>query len=224
MCGRFTLFAPYYEIIKRFDIESAFEESDYIPSYNIAPSNQVAAIINDGQKNRLGYLKWGLVPPWAKDEKIGYKMINARAETVAEKPSYRNAFKKRRCILPADSFYEWQRKEGNKIPMRIKLKDDGLFAIAGLWESWKKPDGSMLYTCTAITTEPNVLVKPIHDRMPVILRKEDEAAWLNPSNQDIHFLGNMLKPFDEEQMEAYIVSSDVNSPKNNKESLIAPVC
>ncbi|MEK3933791.1 SOS response-associated peptidase [Sporosarcina sp. FSL W7-1349] len=224
MCGRFTLFAPYYEIVKRFDIESAFEESDYVPSYNIAPSQQVVAILNDGEKNRLGHLKWGLVPSWAKEEKIGYKMINARAETVAEKPSYRNAFKKRRCILPADSFYEWQRKDGDKIPMRIKLKGDGLFAIAGLWEAWRKPDGSMLYTCTAITTKPNGLMEPIHDRMPVILRKEDEAAWLDPKNEDIHFLGNMLKPFDEEQMEAYIVSSNVNSPKNNEESLIIPIC
>ena len=113
MCGRFTLFAPYYEIIDRFDIESAFAESDYIPSYNIAPSQQVVAIINDGKKNRLGHLRWGLIPPWAKDEKIGYKMINARAETVAEKPSFRKAFQKQRCIIPADSFYEWQ-KEGRE--------------------------------------------------------------------------------------------------------------
>jgi len=224
MCGRFTLFAPYYEIIERFDIESAFSESDYIPSYNIAPSQQVVAIINDGRKNRLGHLRWGLIPPWAKDEKIGYKMINARAETVAEKPSFRKAFQKQRCILPADSFYEWQRKDGEKIPMRIKLKNDELFAIAGLWESWKSPDGKIIHTCTAITTEPNDLMKPIHDRMPVILRREDEAAWLDPQNIDVDFLGNMLQPFDERQMDAYSVSSAVNSPKNNEKSLIVPVC
>lgn len=224
MCGRFTLFAPYYEIIDRFDIESAFAESDYIPSYNIAPSQQVVAIINDGQKNRLGHLRWGLIPPWAKDEKIGYKMINARAETVAEKPSYRKAFQKQRCILPADSFYEWQRRDGEKIPMRIRLKNDELFAIAGLWESWKSPEGKIIHTCTAITTEPNDLMKPIHDRMPVILKRDDEAAWLDPRNADIDFLGNMLMPFDEEQMEAYSVSSAVNSPKNNEESLIVPIC
>ncbi|WP_252502563.1 SOS response-associated peptidase [Sporosarcina sp. Marseille-Q4943] len=224
MCGRFTLFAPYYEIIDRFDIESAFSENDYIPSYNIAPSQQVAAIINDGHKNRLGHLRWGLIPPWAKDEKIGYKMINARAETVAEKPSFRKAFQKKRCILPADSFYEWQRKDGEKIPMRIKLKNDELFAIAGLWESWESPNGTVIHTCTAITTEPNELVKPIHDRMPVILRREDEAAWLDLRNDDVDFLGNMLRPFDEKQMEAYSVSSAVNSPKNNEESLIVPVC
>lgn len=224
MCGRFTLFAPYYEIIERFDIEVAFAESDYIPSYNIAPSQQVVAIINDGKRNRLGHLRWGLIPPWAKDEKIGYKMINARAETVAEKPSFRKAFSKKRCIIPADSFYEWQKQNGEKIPMRIKLKNDELFAIAGLWETWQSPDGKLLHTCTAITTEPNELMKPIHDRMPVILKREDEAAWLDPLNSDIHFLGNMLKPFDEAQMDAYSVSSAVNSPKNNEESLILPVC
>ena len=224
MCGRFTLFAPYYEIIDRFDIESAFAENDYIPSYNIAPSQQVVAIINDGRKNRLGHLRWGLIPPWSKDEKIGYKMINARAETVAEKPSFRKAFQKQRCIIPADSFYEWQKEDGKKIPMRIKLKTDELFAIAGLWESWKSPEGKVIHTCTAITTEPNNLMKPIHDRMPVILKREDEAAWLDPRNNDIDFLGNMLLPFDERQMDAYSVSSAVNSPKNNEESLIVPVC
>ena len=224
MCGRFTLFAPYYEIIDRFDIESAFAENDYIPSYNIAPSQQVVAIINDGRKNRLGHLRWGLIPPWAKDEKIGYKMINARAETVAEKPSFRKAFQKQRCIIPADSFYEWKKEDGKKIPMRIKLKTDELFAIAGLWESWKSPEGKVIHTCTAITTKPNDLMKPIHDRMPVILKREDEAAWLDPRKNDVDFLGNMLLPFDEGQMDAYSVSSAVNSPKNNEESLIVPIC
>lgn len=224
MCGRFTLFAPYYEIMERFRIEAAFEEGEYNPSYNIAPSQQVVAIINDGEKNRMGHLRWGLIPPWAKDEKIGYKMINARAETVAEKPSYRKAFSKQRCIIPADSFYEWQRNGNEKIPMRIKLKTDELFAIAGLWETWKSPDGKLIHTCTAITTEPNELVKPIHNRMPVILKKEDEGIWLDPKNKDIQFLGNLLKPFDKDQMDAYSVSSAVNSPKNNEESLILPVC
>lgn len=220
----FHIITPYYEIIDRFDIDSAFAESDYMPSYNIAPSQQVVAIINDGRNNRLGHLCWGLIPPWAKDEKIGYKMINARAETIAEKPSFRKAFQRQRCILPADSFYEWQRKNGEKIPMRIKLKNDDLFAIAGLWESWKSPDGKVIHTCTAITTEPNNLMKPIHDRMPVILKREDESAWLDPRNIDVDFLGNMLQPFDESQMDAYSVSSAVNSPKNNEESLIVPVC
>lgn len=223
MCGRFTLFAPYYEIVERFNIESALEEHQYIPSYNIAPSQQVLAVINDGKKNRLGHLRWGLIPPWAKDEKVGYKMINARAETVAEKPSYRNAFKKKRCIIPADSFYEWQNNEAGKVPMRIKLKSNELFGIAGLWESWRAPDGKQVHTCTAITTEPNSLIMPIHNRMPVILLPEDEKAWLDPLNTNTNFLGNILRPYDETQMEAYMVSGDVNSPKNNNESLIIPV-
>ena len=224
MCGRFTLFAPYFEMIERFDIEVAFQENDYIPSYNIAPSQQVVAIINDGRKNRLGHLRWGLIPPWAKDEKIGYKMINARAETVSEKPSFRNSFKKKRCLIPADSFYEWQKVGDGKVPLRIKLKSDEVFAIAGLWDSWVSTDGSIIHSCTAITTVPNELVKPIHNRMPVILKRENEAAWLDPKNEDIELLKSLLMPFDEKQMEAYIVSSAVNSPKNNEKSLIIEVC
>ena len=220
MCGRFTLFAPYDEIIERFDIETAFEENDYIPSYNIAPSQQVVAIINDGVKNRLGHLRWGLIPPWAKDEKIGYKMINARAETAAEKPSFRNAFKRKRCIIPADSFYEWKKTEKGKVPMRFKLKSDGIFALAGLWESWKSPEGTTIHTCTVITTTPNELVRPVHGRMPVILRPEDEAIWLAPNNEDAELLGNLIHPFNEEEMDRYAVSSAVNSPKNNDASLI----
>jgi putative SOS response-associated peptidase YedK len=223
MCGRFTLFAPYYDIVERFDIESAFEENDYVPSYNIAPSQQVVAIVNDGEKNRLGHLRWGLIPPWAKDEKIGYKMINARAESVSERPSYKHAFKKKRCIIPADSFYEWENTENGKIPMRFKLKSNEIFALAGLWESWKSPEGKTIHTCTVITTQPNELVKPVHNRMPVILRPEDEAAWLSPNLEDLDFLGNLLVPFDEGKMDAYPVSSSVNSPRNNDESLIIQV-
>ena len=180
MCGRFTLFAPYFDIIERFDIETAFEEQDYIPSYNIAPSQQVVALINDGTKNRLGYLRWGLIPPWAKDPKIGYKMINARSETLDEKPSFQNAYKEKRCIIPADSFYEWQKVGQEKVAMRFKLKSNELFGIAGLWESWTSPEGNVLNTCTVITTKPNPLVEQVHNRMPVMLRPEDEADWLNP--------------------------------------------
>jgi len=223
MCGRFTLFAPYFDIIERFDIETAFEEHDYIPSYNSAPSQQVVALINDGTKNRLGYLLWGLILPWAKDDKIGYKMINARTETLDEKPSFRNAFQKKRCIIPADSFYDWQKKGPEKVAMRFKLKSNELFGFAGLWDSWTSPDGNVLHTCTVITTRPNSLVEKVHNRMPVILRPEDEADWLNPSIKDIDFLGNMLRPFDEGQMEVYEVSSKVNSPKNNEKSLIIPI-
>ena len=224
MCGRYSLFADYPVLIERFHIEeTAIDEGQYAPSYNVAPSQQIVAVINDGNKNRLGTLRWGLIPPWAKDERIGYKMINARSETVAEKPSFRNAFKKKRCLVVADSFYEWQRKDGEKIPMRIKLKTGEPFAFAALWESWKAPDGKTVNTCSILTTEANSLMKSIHDRMPVILTKEDEKIWLDPHVEDIEILKGLLKPYKAEEMEAYRVSEEVNSPKNNKPELIEKV-
>jgi putative SOS response-associated peptidase YedK len=225
MCGRYTLFANFDEIVDRFDIEAAIQEELYNPSYNVAPSQSVLAVINDGSRNRLGYLRWGFIPPWAKDEKIGYKMINARAESLSEKPSFRNAFKKKRCLILADSFYEWKRNDDKtKKPMRIKLKSNDVFGMAGLWESWKSPDGKMIYSCSVITTTPNVLVRDIHDRMPVILKQEDEKTWLNPSMNDITKLNNLLKPLPEDLMEAYEVSSMVNSPTINSPHLIEEIC
>lgn len=224
MCGRFTLTATFTEIINRFEIEAAIQEEIYNPNFNAAPSQQVLSVINDGTKNRLGYLRWGLVPSWAKDEKIGYKMINARAETLTEKPSFRNAFKKKRCIVIADSFYEWKRHDDkSKTPMRIKLKSDNLFAMAGLWEHWKSPSGESVYSCTVITTKPNELVKDIHDRMPVILEPENEKLWLG-SDTAADDLIKLLRPLDESLMEAYEVSSLVNSPKNNSPNLIQKIC
>ena len=225
MCGRFTLFASFNDIIDRFNIEQSIEEELYNPNYNVAPSHSVLSVINDGKINRLGYLKWGLIPSWAKDEKIGYKMINARAETLNEKPSYRMAYKKKRCLIIADSFYEWKRHEDKtKTPMRIKLKSDELFAMAGLWEQWKSPKGDSVYSCTVITTTPNDLVIDIHDRMPVILRPEDEKTWLDNSINDVNLLDDLLKPLPEELLEAYEVSNLVNSPKNNSPNLIQEVC
>lgn len=225
MCGRFTLFAEFDDILNRFAIEAAIEEELYNPNFNVAPSHSVLSVINDGSKNRLGFLKWGLIPPWAKDEKIGYKMINARAETLTEKPSFRNAFQKKRCIIIADSFYEWKRKNDNtKTPMRIKLKSNDLFGMAGLWERWISPEGKPLYSCTVITTNPNKLVEDIHDRMPVILKPEDEKIWLDPTNNDMKGLQHLLKPLPEELMEAYEVSGMVNSPKNNSPKLIEQIC
>lgn len=157
--------------------------------------------------------------------KIGYKMINARAETLTEKASYRNPYKKKRCLIIADSFYEWKRQDDKtKTPMRIKLKSSDLFSMAGLWESWKSPDGKTIYSCTVITTKPNELVKDIHDRMPVILKPEDEKVWLDPSISDTSLLNDLLVPLSEDLMEAYEVSSLVNSPKNNSPNLIQKIC
>ncbi|MDM5309415.1 SOS response-associated peptidase [Peribacillus frigoritolerans] len=223
MCGRFTLFTDIEEIKERFDIQGSFDE-EYQFSYNIAPSQSVLSVINDGVRNRLGYLRWGLIPFWAKDEKAGYKMINARAETIAEKASFRNAYKKRRCLIIADSFYEWKKTPERKIPMRIKLKNHAPFGMAGLWESWKSPEGISIYSCSVITTVPNELMTSIHDRMPVILKPEDEKDWLNPSINDPAYLQQYLKSFDSEQMEAFEVSTDVNSTKNNSPNLIQQIC
>lgn len=222
MCGRYSLFADFREIEERFG-EATFEEDEYEESYNIAPSQMVLSVINDGVKNRLGYLKWGLVPSWAKDSKVGFKMINARAETVHEKPSFREAFKKKRCLIVADSFYEWKRTEDQKVPMRIKMKNNELFAMAGLWESWKSPSGELVHTCTILTTEPNDLMSTIHDRMPVILKQADEQKWLNPAVKTIDDLKPFLIPLENGLLEAYEVSDKVNSPKNNDSDLIVKV-
>lgn len=224
MCGRYALFADYNVILERFDIDQmSFAEQDYEQSYNIAPSHQVAAIVNDGSKNRLGKLKWGLIPPWAKEAKIGYKMINARAETASEKPSYRNAFKKKRCLVVADSFYEWRKNDNGKTPMLIKMKSSEPFAFAGIWESWKSPEGEVVHSCSILTTKPNKVMESIHDRMPVILSKEAEKIWLDPNVQDIELLESLLKPFEDGEMEAYQVSERVNSPKNNHRDLIQKI-
>ncbi|RLQ90428.1 SOS response-associated peptidase [Planomicrobium sp. Y74] len=224
MCGRFALYADYKVILERFDIDQAsFDEDEYEPSYNIAPSQQVAAVVSDGNKNRLGRLKWGLIPPWAKDTKIGYKMINARSETAAEKPSYRNAFKKKRCLVVADSFYEWRKEETGKTPMLIKMKSGEPFAFAALWESWESPEGDTVHSCSILTTKPNEIMASIHDRMPVILSKEAEKIWLDPNVQDFELLESLLKPYDDGELEAYEVSDEVNSPKNNNPALIRKI-
>jgi putative SOS response-associated peptidase YedK len=225
MCGRFTLTATVDQLIDRFDIEYFLEQEDFQPSFNIAPSQSVVAVINNGRHNKMGYLRWGLIPPWAKDMSIGHKMINARSETLLEKPSFRTAYKKKRCLIIADSFYEWKRlDEKKKIPMRIRLKSEKLFAMAGLWENWKSPEGKSIFSCTVITTTPNKLVGDIHDRMPVILRPEDEKIWLDPSINDTGMLEQLMIPLDEKVMEVYEVSSLVNSPKNNSIELIQRIC
>lgn len=224
MCGRFTLYAEFEEIMNRFNIEMAIQKELYQPNYNIAPSYPVLSVINDGYQNRLGYLKWGLIPPWAKNETVGYKMINARAETLAEKPSFRNAFIKKRCLIIADSYYEWKRTNNDKkVPMRIQLKSGELFAMAGLWEQWKSPKGDSIFSCTIITTKANTLLKDIHERMPVILNPEAEKNWLDRNITDTHVLNSLLNPLSEHLMETYEVSSLVNSPRNNSPSLIQPI-
>lgn len=221
MCGRFTLISPLDVILHRFKLVN--NGIDYVPRYNIAPSQQVLAIISDGEERRIGRLRWGLVPYWAKDVKLGYKMINARAETLAEKPSFKRSFQRRRCIIPADGFYEWRQGPDSKQPVRIRLKSKEPFAFAGLWDRWQSEDGDVVTSCTIVTTKANELLRDIHHRMPVILRPQDEAVWLDRTINDTDFLQQLLVPYPTEQMEVYNVSDVVNSAKNEGPECIEPV-
>lgn len=221
MCGRFTLFSPPQEIINRFCVEQL--EMEFEPRFNIAPSQQVLAVVSDGRHNRMGYLKWGLVPYWVKDPSIGNKMINARAETLAVKPSFREAFRKRRCLIIADGFFEWKKEKDRKVPQYIFLRDKQPFAFAGVWDRWISAEGKEITSCTIITTEANSFMAPIHHRMPVILNPETEKVWLNRNINDADILDNILQPYPSAEMEAYTVSSLVNSPKNDTPELIQPV-
>lgn len=221
MCGRFFI------ALKYDDLETAFPEfeppREWQPRYNIAPTQPVPVVANDGQPY-ITFFQWGLVPSWAKDPSIGNRMINARAETLAEKPSFRAAYRRRRCLILADGFYEWRAEPGQraKTPLAIRLRSGAPFAFAGLWEVWR-PDDTPLLTCTIITTEPNALMAPIHDRMPVILPRSAYATWLDPAERSPHDLQHLLTPYPAEEMLAYPVSTLVNNPANDVPECIAPV-
>ena len=222
MCGRYTITITLEELLALYEAEMA-DAAIVLPRFNIAPMQEVPVIIHDGKRNRLGQLRWGLLPYWAKADDWGAKAINARAETVKEKPAFRTLLTRKRCIVPADGFYEWKRSGKDKQPYRIVLRDGGLFAMAGLYDTWIGPDGKKISTVTVITTAPNELVADIHNRMPVILRREDEAAWLSRDNQDQDALLDLLKPYDASQMRAYKVSSAVGNVRNVSEDLIKEV-
>lgn len=216
MCGRYTLKTPAKELAERLGAEA----TEISPSYNVAPSQEVAAILREDGVKKLEMLRWGLVPSWAKDPAIGNRMINARSETAHEKPSFRGAFKRRRCLIPADGFYEWRKEAGGKQPFHIRLEDGEPFAFAGLWESWDGGEGEVR-TCAILTTEANGTMRPIHARMPVILPSDLRDAWLDPEAEK-HELISMLEPYTGE-MEAYPVSRFVNRPTNNDPRCIEPV-
>jgi len=222
MCGRFTLTADPSQLRAIFPELAVPKE--LAPRYNIAPSQPVAVIPNDG-KNQLDFFVWGLIPSWANDPKIGNRMINARAETLAEKPSFRAAYRRRRCLIPADGFYEWKKEAGQKAktPMYIHMKTGEPFGLAGLWESWHAPDGSNVLSCTIITTQPNDLVKDIHNRMPVILPQAAHALWLDPGELDPSQLQDLLAPYPASEMSAYPVSTQVNNPANDLAACIDPI-
>ena len=221
MCGRFTITDPIEEIMDRY-MAAIADGFEYKPNYNAAPMQYIPTIIGSSNGNRLGYLRWGLVPSWANDDKIGNKMINARAETLAEKPAFKRLVSSKRCIIPTNGFYEWRKTGSGKQPMRILMKDDSIFSLAGLYDTWISPDGNKLSTCTIITTNPNSLMADIHDRMPVILHPQDEAVWLNKDSDKESVLG-LLRPYDADEMRAYKVDFAVGNVRNNNEELIKEV-
>lgn len=220
MCGRYTIKTPAQDIVRFFGLADIPELT---PRFNVAPTQSVLCI-REANGNREGVLlKWGLVPSWADDPAIGNRLINARAETVASKPAFRAAFKRRRCLVVADGFYEWQKVNAKtKQPWYFQLTDGEPFAFAGLWESWGEEDSS-LETCTLITTEANELVGSVHERMPVILPPEKYDLWTNPALEGGKQLADLLRPYPDQEMTGYPVSTQVNSPRNDGPDLIEAV-
>ena len=223
MCGRFTLRAPASVVAEQFAV---FEMPPFTPRFNIAPTQPVAVVRLaphvDQPQRELVWLRWGLIPSWAKDPAIGNRLINARAETAAEKPAYRTAFRRRRCLVAADGFYEWQRAGKGKQPYFIRMHDDRPFALAGLWEAWEGPGHAAIESCTLLTTEPNGLVRPIHNRMPVILAPDAYPMWLDPAIENPPQLAPLLVPYPSEEMTAVPVSTYVNSPHHEGPQCILP--
>lgn len=219
MCGRYSLTADMASLEFRFAFDS--KGLDYRSRYNVAPTQEILTVTNDDQKHHAQYMRWGLVPSWAKDVSIGERLINARVETVATRPAFRSALRKRRCLILADGFYEWKKTSGGKRPMRIVLKTGEPFAFAGLWETWRSPDGQTVLSCTIITTTPNAVMEPIHSRMPVILARGAEKLWLDPQIDDAVVLAPLLVPYIVEEMEAYPVSTLVNSPTVDRPEVAA---
>lgn len=221
MCGRFSLLAPGELIADLFDLPEA---PQLAPRYNIAPTQPVAAVRTSRSGTReLTYFQWGLIPSWSKDPSIGSRMINARSETAAEKASFRSAMRYRRCLVPADGFYEWHQLNGRKQPVRIHMKDERPFAIAGLWEHWQSSDGSEIESCTLLTTEPNRLLESIHNRMPVILSPADFDLWLDPAAQHAGEVQHLFRPYPAEEMAFYPVSSHVNDPRHEDPLCVEPL-
>ena len=221
MCGRFTLTVDPAESEEKFG-GAAFPEK-FAPRFNIAPTQPVLAIPNDGQK-RADFFTWGLIPSWAKDPAMGNRLINARGETLGEKPSFRGGYKYKRCLIPADGVYEWKSQPGTKTkaPHFIHLKTGEPFAFAGLWDEWHSPEGSTIRSCTIITTTPNKLMEPIHNRMPVMLEPKDYAEWLDEAPRTPESLNHLIRQFPAELMEAYPVSTLVNRPSVDRSECIAP--
>ncbi|WP_374686471.1 SOS response-associated peptidase [Promineifilum sp.] len=220
MCGRFSLAATGEEVAAHYQLP---EVPFLAPRYNIAPTQPVAAVrLSPAGEREWTHFQWGLIPSWAKDPSMGAKMINARAETAADKPAFRAAFKRRRCLIPATGFYEWRQENGRKQPMYIHEAGRGVMSLAGLWEVWQSADGGLLETCTILTTTPNALMESIHNRMPVILEPEDHSMWLDPATAADQ-LNHLLRPAGPARLVAYPVSTAVNRPQNDTADCIAPL-
>jgi len=226
MCGRFILESDTEAVIRQFELDE-LPELELEPRYNIAPTQPVPAVRADRHsgdgKRRLVMLRWGLVPRWADDPSIGNRMINARSESAHQKNAFKAAMKYRRCLIPANGFYEWQKRPGGKQPYFIGFPERVLFALAGLWEHWQDADGNELETCTILTTDANAALRSLHDRMPVILPEGHYDRWLDPEQTDPESLLDLLRPFDPEPMTSYPISTRVNKPAQDDASLVEPV-
>jgi len=222
MCGRFTLHIPPELLAEIFGLTST---PFYPASYNVAPSQQVPVIrgMADNGQRELALLRWGLVPSWARDPSIGSRMINARAETIQEKPAFRHAIRYRRCIVPASGFFEWQVEGGQKQPLYLRIRESSIMGLAGIWEEWKTPEAALLETFAILTTTSNRLIEPIHDRMPVILHPREYDLWLDREVTDPEKLKRLYHPYLSELLEICRVSDLVNSPRNNSPACIEPV-
>jgi putative SOS response-associated peptidase YedK len=221
MCGRFALFSYLRQLAEEFGIED-YDEDDVGGRYNVAPSQRVLAVVNEGEGNRFQLLRWGLIPHWAKGPKPRY-MINARGETVADKPMFRTALRHRRCLIVADGFYEWRKSGATKTPMYIKDASGRPWGFAGIYEYWNTPEGDEVPTCAIITTEANEVMSKVHHRMPAIIPPEKRELWMDPNVTDPEVLVPLLRPYDASDMEVFPVSSDVNSPRNDHPGLIKPI-
>ena len=219
MCGRFSLATDIEQLAIRFSFGGGGTARQ--PRFNIAPTQEVLTVIKDGSVNHVQSMKWGLIPFWAKDSSVANRMINARAETIEARPMFRRSFEGRRCLVLADGFYEWMKVGKSRVPMRVILKSGKPFAFAGLWETWKSPEDVLVHSCTIITTTPNAVMEPIHNRMPVILPREAESLWLDTGQSQTSVLKTLLVPYSAIDMEAYEVSALVNSPGNDTPDVIA---
>ncbi|PLT33677.1 SOS response-associated peptidase [Bacillus sp. V5-8f] len=221
MCGRYNLFSELKTIAERFQVMNS-EVLELVPRYNIAPGEDIMAVRCGENGNYASLLRWGLIPAWAKDSKIGYKMINARAETLHEKSTFKRLLNRKRCLIVADGFYEWKKEEKGKQPYHIHLKNQEPFGFAGLWDEWEH-QGQIVQTCTIITTQANELMKDIHHRMPVILTRESEEAWLDEAELSVPELNGLLVPYKPTEMLAYPISTFVNNARNEGKEILNPL-